>query len=172
MNHASETSGAAKNAKDAGWKGSPRWLRAIWVSLLFAGSILAVALIVLLYIGAPREQGYVNKDDEQAVLLQNGKVYFGKIHTVNKEYVELQQVFYYPNASAPADLETPQHTISVVKMGCEPHAPTDRMVINHDQIVYWENLQPNGQVSKAIQQWITQNPNGQQCALQTTSSTN
>ena len=163
----------AKNGKTAAWKGIPMWLKSVWVTLLFTASILVAALIILLFIGVPREQSYVNKDNEQAVLLTSGQVYFGKIKTVNKEYLELQHVFYYSNSdsSVPVNLNTQQGSVAVTKMGCEPHAPADRMVINRDQVVYWENLQPAGQVSKKIAEWMTQNPNGQQCALPATATT-
>jgi hypothetical protein len=44
------------------------------------------------------------------------------------------------------------------------------MVINSDQVTFWENLQDNGQVAKAVSSFEKQNPNGQKCADQSSSA--
>ena len=36
------------------------------------------------------------------------------------------------------------------KLGSELHGPEDQMVINRDQVQFWENLKDDGQVVKAI----------------------
>lgn len=153
------------------------WLRAALLVLLFAGTILVVSLLVLLYFGGAREQNYVDKNKEQAVFLSNGQVYFGKVATINKEYVDLQQIYYLnvnqqvqPNQSGSNDTSKSNQSVSLVKLGCELHGPTDRMIINRDQVTFWENLKTDGQVTKAITQWLQQNPNGQNCAQASNSS--
>ncbi|HSW98801.1 MAG TPA: hypothetical protein VLF71_03110 [Candidatus Saccharimonadales bacterium] len=145
--------------------------------LLFAGTILVVALLVLLYFGGGREDGFINKNREQAVFLANGQVYFGKIKSINKQYVDLQQIYYLnvnqqvqPNQKDAATASSNQ-SVSLVKLGCELHGPTDQMIINRDQVTFWENLKTDGQVAKAITQWVQQNPNGQNCAQPTSNST-
>lgn len=172
------TSGAVSGGgkKNAGWKASPMWLRGALLVLLFAGTILVVSLLVLLYFGGVKEQNYVNKNQEQAVFLTNGQVYFGKVKTVNKEFIDLQQIYYLnvnqqvqPNQSNNASSNSNQ-SVSLVKLGCELHGPTDRMIINRTQVTFWENLKGDGQVSKAIAQWVQQNPNGQNCAQSSTSN--
>jgi hypothetical protein len=164
----SAPSGNGGKSKNAGWKSSPMWLRAGLLVLLFAGTVLIVALLVLLYFGGAKEQNYVDKTKEQAVFLSNGQVYFGKIKSVNKEYVDLQQIYYLnvnqqvqPNQKT--DNTAANQSVSLVKLGCELHGPTDRMIINRDQVTFWENLKTDGQVTKAITQWLQQNPNGQNC---------
>ena len=151
------------------------WMRTAWVVMLFAGTILVVALLVLLYFGGAREQNYVDKNKEQAVFLSNGQVYFSKIKSINKEYLVLEQIYYLnvnqqvqPNQSSSAD-KTNQ-SVSLVKLGCELHGPTDRMVVNRDQVTFWENLKTDGQVTKAITQWVQQNPRGQDCTQAAASS--
>jgi hypothetical protein len=37
------------------------------------------------------------------------------------------------------------------------------MLINREQVTFWENLKSDGQVAKAVAEWVKQNPNGQQC---------
>jgi hypothetical protein len=166
----STPSGGGK--RNAGWKSSPMWLRAALMILLFAGTILVVALLVLLYFGGAKEQNYINKDRQQAVFLTNGQVYFGKIKSINKEYIDLQQIYYLnvnqqvqPNQKdSNSSSSTSNQSVSLVKLGCELHGPQDQMVINRDQITFWENLTTDGQVTKAINQWVQQNPNGQNCS--------
>ena len=53
--------------------------------------------------------------------------------------------------------------ISLVKLGCELHGPQDSMVINREQVIFWENLKDDGQVAKAVADYQKQNPNGQKC---------
>lgn len=142
------------------------WLRIVWIVLLFSATILIVALAALMYFGGPDEAKYVNKDKQQAVFLTNGQVYFGKIKAVNKQFVDLQEIYYLnvnqqvqPNQSN----QQAQSSISLVKLGCELHGPVDRMLINRDQVTFWENLKDDGQVAKAVAEWVKQNPNGQKC---------
>jgi len=60
--------------------------------------------------------------------------------------------------------------VSLVKLGCELHSPYDQMIINREQVTFWENLQDSGQVAKAVKTFEQQNPNGQKCADQSTSN--
>jgi hypothetical protein len=172
---AAAPSGNGGKSKHAGWNTNPMWMRAGLMVLLFAGTILIVALLVLIYFGGGKEDSYVDKNKEQAVFLSNGQVYFGKIKSVNKEYVSLQQIYYLnvnqqvqPNQKTDTS-DSSNQSVSLVKLGCELHGPTDQMIINRDQVTFWENLKTDGQVTKAITQWLQQNPNGQNCS--TSSST-
>ncbi len=153
------------------WKDSPMWLRVIWVVLLFSATVVVVMLVFLLYLGGPDESKNIDKKKQQAVFLTNGQVYFGKINNVNSKFVDLRGI-YYLNVNQqvqPNQGQQAQNSISLVKLGCELHGPLDQMIINRDQVTFWENLKDDGQVTKAIAEWVKQNPNGQQC--QTPSST-
>jgi hypothetical protein len=159
---------ANQRGKNPHWKGSPTWLRAVWMILLFSATILVVALLTLMYFGGSKESDYVDKDKKQAVFLTNGQVYFGDLAAVNGEFLDLRDI-YYLNVNQqvqPKDdkaANDQQNSISLVKLGCELHGPVDQMVINRDQVTFWENLKTDGQVSKAIEQWVQQNPDGQKC---------
>jgi hypothetical protein len=61
--------------------------------------------------------------------------------------------------------------ISLVKLGCELHGPQDQMVINQNQVIFWENLKDDGQVAKAVAEYVKQNPNGQKCDATSASDT-
>jgi hypothetical protein len=164
---------SSKPGKSPGWKSSPQWLRVVWVVLLFSVTVLVVALVALLYFGGSKEQDYVDSNKKQAVFLTNGQVYFGEIKSINKQYVDLQGIYYLnvnqqvqpdQKTSATQQNTNQNSSISLVKLGCELHGPVDRMLINREQVTFWENLKDDGQVAKAIAQWVQQNPNGQTCS--------
>lgn len=167
-----EASAGTGSTKGKGsWKGIPTWLRVIWIILLFSGTILVVAIVALLYFGNPKESKYIQQDNLQAVFLTNGQVYFGDISTVNDKYLTLNNIYYLSVEQQVQPKEGNQsNNISLVKLGCELHGPMDQMIINREQVTFWENLKSDGQVAKAVQQWLQQNPNGQQCAAPSTTN--
>jgi hypothetical protein len=130
----------------------------------------------MLYAGGNKENNYVDSKKGQAVFLTNGQVYFGNIHNINGKYIDMTNIYYLNvSQSVQPDQKTSTGTnnsVSLVKLGCELHGPTDQMIINRDQVTFWENLKSDGQVAKAIQQWVKENPNGQKCSTSTTSNTN
>jgi hypothetical protein len=161
--------------KSVSWKSSPAWLRGVWVILLFSATALAVAIVALLYFGGGGKQvSYVDSSRQQAVFLTNGQVYFGKISSIGKDFIDLRGIYYLnvnqqvqpdqKGNAASAAAKQSQNSITLVKLGCELHGPSDQMLINRDQVTFWENLKTDGQVAKAIDQWVKQNPNGQKCS--------
>lgn len=140
------------------------------VALLFSATILVVALLIFLISGSPKDEAnYVQSDDYQAVFLNGGQVYFGKVTDLNKSYVRLVDIYYLrvnqqvqPTEEGLGQLPT-DSDISLVKLGCELHGPRDEMLVNRDQVVFWENLKGEGQVAEAINTYKQENPNGQDC---------
>jgi hypothetical protein len=148
------------------------------------GNVVLAAVIVLL-IGAvilliaaggnntKAEAKLVDSNKLQAVFLNTGQVYFGNIKTLNNKYFVVTNIYYLQtsgsNASGASDAKA-NTSVSLVKLGCELHEPYDQMVINRDQVTFWENLQDNGQVAKAVQTFQKQNPSGQKCADQSSSA--
>ncbi|HSX31729.1 MAG TPA: hypothetical protein VLF43_00570 [Candidatus Saccharimonadales bacterium] len=168
------TNGGSK--KNVSWKSSPAWLRAVWIILLFSATGLVVALAALFYFGGTKETDYVDSSKQQAVFLTNGQVYFGKIKEINRQYVDLRGIYYLnvnqqvqpdqkdANSKTTTTAAAQQSQISLVKLGCELHGPNDQMLINRDQVTFWENLKTDGQVAKAVDKWVSENPNGQKCS--------
>ncbi|HJQ08299.1 MAG TPA: hypothetical protein VJ836_02320 [Candidatus Saccharimonadales bacterium] len=169
--------GGTKSGKGSlPWKNSPTWLRVVWMVLLFSVTVLIIAIAALLYFSGPKEQDFVAKDRKQAVFLANGQVYFGEIKAVNKQYIDLQDIYYLNvNQQVQPDQKTQQQNqqqqISLVKLGCELHGPIDQMIINREQVTFWENLKTDGQVAEAIKKWVEQNPEGQKCAAPAANNT-
>jgi hypothetical protein len=40
------------------------------------------------------------------------------------------------------------------------------MILNRDQVLFWENLKSDGQVTEAVKKYVEANPNGQDCKAQ------
>jgi hypothetical protein len=136
-------------------------------------AFLLVGVIALLSNGGDsKENKYVDSSKLQAVFLNTGQVYFGKIKTLNSNYFVVSNIYYLQTsggsqAGAAAAANT---SVSLVKLGCELHEPYDQMVINRAQVTFWENLQDNGQVAQAVKTFVKQNPSGQKCADQSSSA--
>ncbi|HEY5667806.1 MAG TPA: hypothetical protein VIR03_01440 [Candidatus Saccharimonadales bacterium] len=148
----------------------PKWIRVVFVVLLFSATVLLLSIAVLFYTGRSHEGTLVDKTKKQAVFLTNGQVYFGQVKGINSQYVDLQDIYYLNSSSTDSKGSSTPTSFSLVKLGCELHGPLDEMVINRQQVSFWENLSASGKVAKAIDQWKAENPNGQKCT-DTTNST-
>jgi hypothetical protein len=133
--------------------------------LLFSGTILVVAVLAsLLFSTTKKESQFIDKNRLQAVFLNNGQVYFGNISSLNDQYMKLNNIYYLRvNQQVQPGEQANQNDVSLAKLGCELHGPQDQMVINRDQITFWENLKDDGQVTKAVKEFVKANPNGQNC---------
>ena len=164
-------SGGHKKGKSSG----PNKLNRIAVvvgTLLMA--IVLIAIIVLAVTSpGKKESSYIDSSKLQAVFLNTGQVYFGNVSSLNDKYMVLTNIYYLQTSgqgqSAQAN-STAGTNVSLVKLGCELHEPYDKMVINRDQITFWENLQDGGQVATAVKTFDKQNPEGQKCADQSSSA--
>jgi hypothetical protein len=151
-------------------------LRVASVGLLFCVTILIVALVGFIAFGGPATPSkYVDKSKMQAVFLNGGQVYFGKINNLSDKFMRVSDIYYLrvnqqvqPDGSAGSNSD---QQISLVKLGCELHGPQDSMVINQDQVIFWENLKDDGQVAKAVAEYKKSNPDGQKCDASTNSNT-
>ena len=139
--------------------------------LLIAVAVVLVGLLVFLAWGNSTNDGqskFIDSNNLQAVFLNSGQVYFGNIKIVNSSYFDLTNIFYLQSKSNTATTSsTSASNVTLVKLGCELHAPLDQMIINTSQVSFWENLSPNGQVAKAVATFEKQNPHGQTCSSPT-----
>ena len=95
----------------------------------------------------------------QAVFFTNGQVYFGKLQTLNGNYMKLTNIFYLQAQTAAATdaSKNPQQTaaqatsdVKLIKLGSEVHGPNDEMVISTSQILFFENLKNDGKDAQSI----------------------
>jgi len=146
------------------------------VAVVAAAALVALLLIALAVVSfgsgsTSSESKFVNSDKLQAVFLNTGQVYFGKISELNSKYFVVTDIYYLQTSSTgTSGTSNASTSVSLVKLGCELHEPYDKMVINRDQVTFWENLQDDGQVAKAVSTFQKQNPNGQKCSDQGSSA--
>jgi hypothetical protein len=144
--------------------------------ILLIGIVTLVAGTALL-MGVGRsasEASSVRDEGMQAVFLNGGQVYFGNIDDLNDSFLRLTNIYYLrvnqqvqPDSNSTAKA----NDISLVKLGCELHGPKDEMLINRDQVVFWENLKDDGQVAEAVKAYVKENPKGQDCSAANQSTT-
>ncbi len=172
VGHTNSTPGTASPAhagnKKVGKLQGFRSLKLAQIVLLFSITILVVAVVWFVALGGgKKESGFVDNSKLQAVFLNGGQVYFGKINDLNGKFLSMNNIYYLrvnqqvqPNQ---ATTSNSSNDISLVKLGCELHGPQDNMVINREQVIFWENLKDDGQVAKAVKEYQTQNPGEQKC---------
>ncbi len=87
---------------------------------------------------------FIDPDAYQAIFLTNDQIYFGHLKNISSDYLILSDVYYVKIDQS--------GTGQLVKLGAgEPHGPQDKMIINQDQVLFWENLKFDSQVIKTIQ---------------------
>lgn len=124
--------------------------------------LAAVSLYLAFSSNTGAETKNINDKEYQAVFLNNGQVYFGKIDTLNDKYVVLTQVFYIEGSaqSSTQTQQTASNNYTLRKLGTtELHSPEDKMVINKTQVTFWENLKDSSQVVTKILEY-NKNPTG------------
>lgn len=168
---ASHVGAAAQSSGKKGRLDKGKWYKLCVMTMLCVVAILLLALVTFVVFGSNSnndEDKYVDTNKLQAVFLNTGQVYFGNVKSLNSKYYVLTNIYYLQTSNSSSG--NSNTNVSLVKLGCELHAPLDRMVINADQVTFWENLQSNGQVAQAVSKFEAANPNGQKCADQSTSS--
>lgn len=122
------------------------------------GAIVSVVLMALTatgYVLFKKSTNPVNTEGFQAVFLENGQVYFGRLSNINSNYVLLTNVYYLQaNQDVQGDnkdKEEDQPQLQLNKLGNELHGPEDAMWLSRGKITFWENLKSDSQVVKAIE---------------------
>jgi len=101
----------------------------------------------------------INTSQYQAVSFADGQLYFGKLSRVNDEYMKLTDVYYLqPQAAGQEGSEsvqnaaTNQNNFKLIKFTDVVYGPEDTMMIPKNQILFYENIAPNGKVAQLIKQ--------------------
>lgn len=127
-------------------------------------AILAILLgIALSYLSYSSKIAYPSKD-WQAIFLVNGQVYFGKVSHVSSKTLVLTNIYYLQFVTKPLQTsensntsqnQQTQQELTLIKLGNELHGPTDKMIINRDQILLTEKLSKNSKVVEAINKHLS-----------------
>lgn len=98
----------------------------------------------------------------QAVFFENGQIYFGKLQSLDSGHMKLTDIFYLQSQATDKDAANPQASstdqsansnMQLIKLGEEIHGPEDEMIINKDQVLYYENLKDGGKVAQSIKKF-------------------
>lgn len=131
---------------------------------LFIALVVVIAIAGLVVFGLVLSRQFsggtaIDSSKYQAVFLSNGQVYFGKLQNSTGEYLKLTNVFYL-QTTAETTTQNPQTTtnatnnVELVKLGSEIHGPEDQMLINQSEVLFYENLKPDGRVSQSITNYV------------------
>ncbi|MFH1457075.1 MAG: hypothetical protein ABIF17_03090 [Patescibacteria group bacterium] len=150
--------------------------------LVFVLIIIIIAVAVLFFLDSTGKINLFGSGKEivnteavpgewQAVFLSNGQVYFGHLKNLESAYPKLTDIYYLQVQQVPiqpaepatdeAGVQPAQQTTQqmiLVKFGTEIHKPQDEMFINKDHILFYENLQADSQVLKAINDYLKNKP--------------
>jgi hypothetical protein len=117
-------------------------------------AILAVACIAFLLSWFRGSHALKLDTTYQAVLLDNGQVYYGKIERTDSELTVLNDVYYIQNQ---VDSQTKEVKNILIRRGSEWHAP-NRSVINTRHIVVIEPVTAGSKVAELIAALKNKNP--------------
>lgn len=90
----------------------------------------------------------------QALLLDNGAVYYARIQRMEGEFSVLTDVYY---VQSQVDTQTKQSRSVLIRRGNEWHAP-NRTVVSNRHIVMIEPVTPNSKLAELITQLKSKNP--------------
>lgn len=96
-----------------------------------------------------RNEQRIDSSRYQAVFLDDGKVFFGKLQNVKGEYLTLKNAYYTQGQDAKAD-QTAAANVQLIKVGDETYGPESTMAIQSDKVLFWQNLKADSKVSQAI----------------------
>ena len=143
-----------------------------WITKLVVIVLIIVVILVGLYL-VSRYTSWnvlnvnrgVSSSGWQAVFLSNGQVYFGKVKGISNKTLTLADIYYLQVVTKPlqttqqgtaATADSGQQELTLIKLGNEIHGPSDRMVINRDQIVLTEKLKSDSRVVQAITTYVSE----------------
>lgn len=158
---AQAASTSSVGGRDSDKKGFNKWFSKGPVVLLILVGLLLAGVAYFTVFGGGGQAKLIDKSKYQAVFLNNGQVYFGKIKQMNDKYVNLDTIYYLQtnnNSNSSDSTAAANQNVTLVKLGCELHGPFDQMVINADQVLFWENLKDDSQVVTKIAEYNKSNP--------------
>lgn len=123
--------------------------------------LIAIGLVGIKGVKEFYDHGNIGTRDYQAVFLTNGQVYFGKL-SQSRGWLKLTDIYYLQATQqlqptgTEQDSQTGQNSssnIQLIKLGSELHGPEDVMYLEHDKILFWENMKEDSKVMQAIGQY-------------------
>ena len=125
--------------------------------LVLVGVVSVLAAVLLVVELRERFRGQASGLDAstyQAVFLTNDQVYFGILIHPEAQFPVLSDVFYVQLNGSVEEFKSQgtSPTGKIVRLGkSEPHGPANKMILNRDHILFYENLRPDSSVLRIIQ---------------------
>ena len=134
------------------FQGRPKW----WHVIVALIGVLLVAILTTFFVvkvmwSAPR----LDSSKYQAVFLDDGKVFFGKLKNTDGAYITLENA-YYTKSTQTSNGSTNSDQTALLKVGSESYGPEESIQISRSKILFWQNLSEEGQVAKAIKNKVGQ----------------
>jgi hypothetical protein len=117
--------------------------------------VALIFILVSMFLGCTEKPKISLTTDYQAIFLDNGQAFFGKLENAGSPYPILTDVFYIQRI---VNKNTNEVTNTLIKRGSEWHGP-DRMYINARHIVLIEPVSSGSRVATLIKEAKTQAPN-------------
>lgn len=141
-----------------------------WRKVAVVVGVLLVVVVLVIVGGRLLKSGpeaAIDGGKYQAVFFTNGQVYFGKLSDAGNGYFSLKDIFYLQAKNAGSvtkdGSQNPQQTadgtaadVELIKLGNEIHGPQDEMIISKEQVLFFENLKPDGKVADSIAKYKKQ----------------
>lgn len=148
------THAAGQDTRQGSKKRGRRFGKKMWLIIV---AIVIIAAIVGGSIWYFSRSQQIDSSRYQAVFLNNGQVYFGKLHDYYGDRPYLTNVYYIQGATqGTAATNTTAGAADanqqLVKLGSEIHAPDNEMILNKSSILFVENLTTGGKVTQLIKQ--------------------
>lgn len=112
---------------------------------------LFVVFFVFLFLRLQMNDLQSRETDYQAVFLDNGQVYFGKLVEKRGDFYRLKEVYYVQQGAANLQLDM---DFKILKLGNEVHGPEDFMDINQQHILFVEDMKSDSKVVQAILEYL------------------
>lgn len=146
----SSSNGSGDSKKKKGYKVTAVLITLVVLILAAAGYIAFTSLKA----DAPG----IDSSKYQAVSFTDGQLYFGKLSSVNSEYLKLTDVYYLQPQSGDEstgslqNASSNQNNFKLIKFTDVIYGPEDEMIIPKSQVLFYENIQKDGKVTKLIEQ--------------------
>lgn len=129
-----------------------RFIRTNGVFYIAALIVIVVAAFIVWRIASANGPA---PDRYQAVFLDNGQVFFGKLKNTRGAYLKLENAYYSKSQELPENATAEQkvataNNVSLIKVGDEVYGPENSLNIRAEQVLFWQNLTTDSKVAKAI----------------------
>lgn len=123
---------------------------------VIAAVIVALALLGWWLLGSNSGVKQPASDRYQAVFLDNGRTFFGKLKNIDGDYLLLESAYYAKDAEVPENATAEQkaaikNNVSLAKVGSEVYGPETSISIRAEQVLFWQNLKSDSKVTQAIE---------------------